>query len=412
VTEVLSRLLNKSGYRNNPLILALPRSKATCRYLKVPAQAPKEIEKIVSLQASRYLPYPQDELISGYEIVSQDKEGYSDINLVIVHKDVISSYLNIGKGLKAQAITITLSSYGLVNLYNHLQPQSKSAAMLIDIDSNHMELVIIARGKLVFSRYFKADISNPDWKNIFISEVVKSRDAYVKEVGGEVPEKILVTGNQNLATEAVEAIRGGGGFKAEILAYEKASADTSFASLIGLGLKDIPYSLNLLPQESKDELKKRAQKTEYVQSALFIAAILLIFGLGTAKSLDNKTQYLKKLKAELDKISLEVRPLRDLEKRLVIASGTLREKPSSVEVFSEVHRLIPPSMTLTDFIYETGKELILRGQAQELNSVFSLVSQLESSVVFKKFTVKVRYATKRKTSAGEVIGFEIACSKI
>ena len=412
ITQRLSGILNRLGFRNNPLIIALPRSKVTCRYLKVPAQTPKETEKIVALQTSRYLPYPQEELISGYELISTDKEGYSNINLIIAHKDVINRYVNICAPLNAQTITIVLSSYGLLNLYNQQHPQEASAVMLIDIDSSHMEMVVIERSKLIFSRYFKVDVSNPNWESVFVNEVAKSRDAYAKEFAREAPQKILVTGQEKVAGSFAGILNKQGGFSAEAMPQKETGADTSFSSLMGLGLKGIPYSLNLLPQDLKDGFKKRARHQEYAQLGLFVAAIIVFLGLGIAKNLDNKLEYLKKLKKEIDKISQEVKPLKDIEKRLAIASGTVKDRPSSLEVFSEVQRIIPSSIALTDFIYETGKEVVLRGQAQELGSVFGLVSQLESSALFKKFTVKVRYATKRKTTAGEVIGFEIICERI
>ena len=53
----------------------------------------------------------------------------------------------------------------------------------------------------------------------------------------------------------------------------------------------------------------------------------------------------------------------------------------------------------------------MRGQAQELNSVLAFVAQLEGSAVFKKFNVKIRYATKKKIVSGEIVDFEIACLK-
>ena len=51
LVEKLGRIFKTLGYDNNRVILSLPRSKATCRYLKIPSASPQEIDKIVSLQA-------------------------------------------------------------------------------------------------------------------------------------------------------------------------------------------------------------------------------------------------------------------------------------------------------------------------------------------------------------------------
>ena len=58
ITEKLAEIFKRLDYSHNPVIICLPRSKVTSRYLKVPAHTQQEIEKILSLQAPRYLSYP------------------------------------------------------------------------------------------------------------------------------------------------------------------------------------------------------------------------------------------------------------------------------------------------------------------------------------------------------------------
>ncbi|MBI4972841.1 MAG: hypothetical protein HZC16_03380, partial [Candidatus Omnitrophica bacterium] len=91
--QKLKRIFDKLTYRQNPIILSLPRSQATCRYLKIPSILPEEIEKIAQLQAMHYLPYPSGELITGYQIIETNKAGFSYINLIIVHQDIVERYL-------------------------------------------------------------------------------------------------------------------------------------------------------------------------------------------------------------------------------------------------------------------------------------------------------------------------------
>ncbi len=96
-----------------------------------------------------------------------------------------------------------------------------------------------------------------------------------------------------------------------------------------------------------------------------------------------------------------------IEKRLEILGKYSQKKPSVLEALYELHQLIPGEVSLVNFIYEEGGQITLRGQTRELNSVFAFVSQLEESLVFKNFSIKVRYATKKNTPAGEIIEFEI-----
>jgi Tfp pilus assembly protein PilN len=422
VAVKLNQLFKKLEYKNNLVIVSLPRNLATCRYLKVPSQNLEEIGRIAALQAPHYLPYSAEELITAYQIVQTDKDGYSHINLVIAHKDVVARILNIFKELKPLRLDIVLSSYGLCNLYNHIRPQDNLATMIIDIDSSQIELAISVNRKLVFSRSFKLSLAQENWDNVLADEINKSRDAYLREVAKEPPVKIVVLGARRVSDECAQILNRKIGIPAEALPFDKISfsgnaakniseSDNSFASLIGLGLEDVSASLNILPVQMKERFKSIAQRTKRIKFGLLLITIVLIWILGIAKTLDNKAKYLERLKTELNKISKEARPLEEADKRFKFMETSLQKKPSILDVLYELHQIMPQEVSLMNFDYEEGSELTLRGQAPELNSVFSFVSQLQKSAVFKSFNIKINHATKNKTISGEVIDFEIAGKK-
>jgi hypothetical protein len=82
-----------------------------------------------------------------------------------------------------------------------------------------------------------------------------------------------------------------------------------------------------------------------------------------------------------------------------------------MDIISSLFRAIPVNIQLVSINFEENGQIILRGQAQDLNSAFNLVPELEKSPVFAKFSVKVRYATKKITEGGEIIDFEVICRK-
>lgn len=422
LTEKLVQVFKGLGYSQNPVVISLSHSKATSRYLKIPASKPEEIEKIVSLQASKYLPYPAEELITGYQILSKDREGYSQIHLIIVHKDVIEGYLRIFKTLKAAKITIALSSYGLVNFFNYVKPQEPDSVIIIDIDYQQAELVIVSQKELLFSRYFKINKTLSNWEDLFINEINKTRDAYLKEVSGEIPRKIMLVGAEKNCQEFAQALNKQMDLMPEVLSYDKinfsnnllnriSGYESSFASIIGLGLKDVEECLNLLPQDIKQKNKILLKRKEYLRLSVLISCVILITGIGILKNLDNKTQYLTRLKAELDKISGDARILEEIEKRLQFMQQRSEKKLSGLNILYELHQTIPSDISLVNLSYEENNQVILRGQTLELNSVFAFAEQLKKSEAFKKFNIKIRYATQKKTQTGGVVDFEIVCSK-
>lgn len=423
LTERLLQAFRKLEYNNNPVIISLPRSRVTCRYLKVPTEIPNEIEKIVSLQASRYLPYPINELITGYQIISSDKEGFSNVNLIIVHKDAIDYHIKMLQSLNIKNPKIILSSYGLCNLYNYIRPEDTKQVMIIDVDSQQAELAITSNQKLLFSRYFRFNRAEPGWKDLFIEEINKTRDAYSKEVSQDAPAKIILMGAGRILEELAPILNQRVNLPVEILSYDTKinlsenllnsvlNSDASFASIIGLGLKDAEEALNLMPQDIKKEVKKVYLRKERLRLILSISFIALVLGLGIAKDLDNKAQYLDKLKIEINKIIKEAKLLEEIEKRFQFLESRSQKKPKSLEILYELHQVVSAGVSLINFSYEEDKQVVLRGQTSELNYVSNFVSGLQESPSFKSFNIKIKYATRKNTQTGELIDFEIVCSK-
>ncbi|MFA4888413.1 MAG: pilus assembly protein PilM [Candidatus Omnitrophota bacterium] len=423
ISKAVALALKKLDYKNQPVVVSLPRHLATCRYLKIPSSVPAEIERMVNLQAPRYLPYPAEELISAYQILEVAKDGYAHVNLVIAHKDVVNRYLGYFKDLKPKKLSLILSSFGLLNLYNQHKSTEANPIIFIDLGAQQAELAVIEKKKLLYSRAFKIDFGLPDKDKLFIEEVHKTLSVYSRELAKQPPEKVyLVAGlktpdgalsllKENLGLP-VEAVKLTGKIKFSQQALKKlALVNDSFAIASGLGSEENPASLCLLPAALKEKSRDSLQRKEYLRSGAFILIIFLIWAVGLSKTLDNKAKYAERLKAELGKISKEARPLEETEKRLALMEARQQKKLSCLDTVYELHQITPEAVTLVNFNYDEDKEIILRGQAKELNSLFDFMQLLEKSAVFRKFNSKIRYATQKKTTTGDYVDFEIACSR-
>ncbi|MFH1355018.1 MAG: PilN domain-containing protein [Candidatus Omnitrophota bacterium] len=420
--DSLKKIFLKLGYDNEGVLISLPRIQSTCRYLKIPAQKPAEIEGIVNLQAAHYLPYPAGELITGYQLISTDTQGYSYINLVIAHKDVVEKNLDLFKGFKERNISIVLSSYGLSGLYHYLYPKEVRPVMIMDIDQEWVEIAIASGKKLLFSRSFRLS-DREDWGILFINEIKKTQDAYLKDVSKESPVKIVVSGVQSTALRCVELLKEKVRVDVEILELRNkikfsnglsdriSKSDNSFVSLIGLGILGKSESLNLLPLEIKAQARKIGQRKESLKLSVSILGIIFVLSLAVFKNLDNKSGYLRQLVIELDKIESQAKPLEDIENRINLIEKQTKEPSLSLEVLHELYKVLPNMISLNNFIYQEDKQVTLRGQSPQMNSIFDFISRLEQSSIFSNFEVKIKYATQKKTSIGEFVNFEIVCLK-
>ena len=410
-------LLEKLNYNNNQTILSLPRHQATCRYRKVPAKSPAEIDKIIPFQASKYLPYPAQELITVYQIIATDKEGYSHINLNIVHRNIILSYLSFLDSLGIKFFSIILSSYGLCNLYSEIERQP-GVNMVVDVDDSYAELIVVSQKRLSFSRSFKIS-QQQSLEDVLSEEIKKTNSAYIKETGQMPAAGIIIFTSKTISAQDLSAKIS---MPVEISDYCSKScprqlcekikeARVSVAGLIGLGLKEISAELNILPENIKQLRIQALKKKEFIKSAVTILLSILMLTFAVMKDLDNKRNYKDKLKIELDKISKEAKTLDELERRFVLLESEAKYKLAVLEILYELHKIMPKDIYLSSFVYEDDRQIALRGQTPELNYVLELVSALEKSKAFGNFTSKLRYATKKKTQTGEIIDFELICLK-
>lgn len=407
----LSRFLKRLNYRNNPLIISFPRSYATCRFLKVPSNIPEEIEKIVSLQSSLYLPYPADELITGFQIISAEKDGSSYINQIIARRSTVERYITLLKQVKTTRLKIILNSYGICNLYDCLLPRGNMPAMVIAADMQYVEITVIESKKLIFSRTFKLSKDKPDWQSIFAVEMNKTRDSFVKEVGRKTPDRIVLLGGGT--AQYKELFEKHTALPVEILDYEEnlglSKSDIPPAGIIGLGLKDTENTLNLSTKNLKQQFEYFDRAKKRICLAVFIAAAIITAGLGVARDLDNRMAYLSLLKNELHKIGKEAKNLEDLDKRFKSLETRAKKEPAGLLIISEIGQIMPPDVVIVNFVYEENKYAALRGQAENLDAVFNFTSALKQLDALDDFNIKVRYATERRIYAQEIVDFEIEC---
>ena len=181
--KIIGILKDLSYSPDTPIILTLPRNQITSRLIRIPSNSPEEIERITNLMTPQFLPYPSHELLNGYQIIQTDKDGYSDIYLVIVPKHIIERHLTIFHNANVKQISIIPGPFGLLNLYTSLSSPSQTRELLIATDAAHIEMAFIdANQKLLFSRSFKYALQHPNgypaaWKK------QKTIDAFSKEMG-------------------------------------------------------------------------------------------------------------------------------------------------------------------------------------------------------------------------------------
>ncbi len=422
---MLAEVLRGLSYAREPLLMAISRSQATTRYLKVPTQDPSEISRMVSLQAPRLIPFAGHELITGFEVIDRDQQGYAGINVSIVHRNVVDRALRTAGILKPASVSCALTTQGLCALYFSTlsKPYPPGAVVLVEIDGMAAEAVVASEGKALSSRAFKVHKDPVLMKQAVLAEVRKTVQAYADEGGALAVSRAVVFAGSAAGREAAGSLQQGMGIPAESFDLSRAvsfperqqellaSSGISVASLAGLGIGPLDDALNLLPASQKELAGAAGEQKRRLQVLYFAALVFLVFAAASAIDMFNKQRYVGYLKSELARVSREAKPLDEAEKRFRLLSRQSRGRANALDMLYEIHRVLPQQVLLSSFVYEDEGRVVLRGSAQQMQEVLGIIDALQKSPAFAGFTSRVRYATKKQVLSNEVIDFEIACQK-
>ena len=386
ITLAIRDFLEKLKFRSEPIVVLLPRKAVILRQLKVPAVDPAEISGMIGFWAPRYVPYPAEELVTAYSLIKRDK-GYSQIVINISQKKDIDRFMEIFRPWQQYLQAIVLDSYALVGAAQIYAKKQPCPAVIVETANDSRDIVVACGDKLLFTRTVPvgSDVE-------FAVEVEKTIQAYLKENIGPKPEQIVVSG-------------GGGLVK---LLQERSQLPVSAVDLGDLSLAAVLNSdlgtVDLMPPAVRVACHDRQTKKELAGIFTLMIVTLAAAGLALGAAYYEKRSYLDRLNAEFVNTPEFVRQVYAVQQRISSAQKRL-SRVKAIDVISEIYRILPAGLYLTNLSYESGKEVVLRGRSPDLSGVFDSLGLFDKSTVFKG--AKVNFATKRKGRGGEVVEFEI-----
>lgn len=370
----------------------------------------------MKLESIKHLPYTDEKVIYGYRIAQKAPDGYSKVLLVIAQAEIVNNLISILNEAGVVGLrSLSLGSEALFSWYMlAMEGREKENAVVINLDRDHIDVDIIEKDRIVFTRGIACDTGDPKIIDKIASEIKISIGTYQKESSRPV-DKVILTGRKGEGEELklllgkelkvpVEII----GQTENIPLGENAQIqdeDASFAEPFGLLLRPEDIMINLIPEETREEARFALSKANLI-TAVFLSLLLcaVIFGL-FIKKLHDKYAYLSVINAELKKIEPGVAAAKKMTRDIKIIKEMMERKPLAVDVVSEVYTVTPGSVSLNMIDFESAKTLTVRGGASALSDMLKYVTALESSPYFEG--VKVKYANKRMVENRETVDFEI-----
>lgn len=363
----LKATLKKNNIQPDHVILYIPRTVVSMRFLRIPSVNDAEVAQMVSLDQSASFPLKPEELIFGHAVVAKDKDGYSTVMVVAVQKDVVSRMIAT---LKAAGLAPDEISVSTVSVFNQLRSTVKfnKNTLVVNADKGFADVFFIKDEQLLFSR-------------------AVSEDARAKEV--EQTARILQESGERIDVvirdSAVPVVKG-------LLTLHKSGN----------------LEIDLLPQEHRERKKREERKRALVYLVTLILLNCAIVANIVFMKVKAQDAYLHMIRKETAKIELDAQ---DVQKKMRKAQILLESSASGkviLGLLSELYRTAPAGVLLSSLDI-SGKSsqgtIIMVGQAPGSESVLKFVNSMKAGGFIKK--AEVNYITKRAMAGGQLVDFEI-----
>lgn len=423
VFDTLAQLkpyLEKHNISLKEYTVLIPTHLASVRFLKLPSHNRAEIADMVKWQAAKQLPYSPEEIIYSYHAIGTQEGGFSDIILFLVRRDTVAKYLEALGPVGSHPSAVSLSCEGLKLLYD-FQAAGDAASRqdntaLIEIAPDFTSVSLTQKGVLVFVRGVPMPGAAHSADKA-VSEITLSLDAYRRQDFARQINRLLVSGPEKLVSAVIDGLKpnvslpiGRIDHQAGLDLSSEAGALTakegySFASCLGAALKGEAIEINLLPREIIGKLSYYRSRGRLMKSAALAAVVFILAGLIFARKFYDKNNFLAYLDRELGTLGEDTVKLDEKARRLELINKQLSKGSSALEAISALYKAVPSGITFSGVLYEPDKAVNIKGNCRDMSLALKFVSALEATGNFAG--VQVGYVTKKKSSSGEEIDFEI-----
>jgi Tfp pilus assembly protein PilN len=382
--ERLGEFLDPLRGEDPSIVVGLPRIDAVVRLCTLPRVAKKAQREALALQAEMYTPAEEEAFC--WDAAMHQANGNLAASLALVarnHIDGLSArFAEAGYPLSR----VTLSQFSLVQLILRVRPEGRSERMvLVDIAELDVELAILDKGQLVYTRGFRLPPESPSAERSLLAEIRQAFATLRWKENDAV--KFLMVGSSQQPVEAALAELGQVYRLKDWLQVGELDGlerDEHWGALAlavdGLSWRRA-HRLNLLP----DELRTSKRRWRYVPTyALLAANVLLLATFGLREPIQRQfllRQYKREI-ASLEKASAQAQQSLGKQgqdyQRLESLRDFQDQGHQSLDALAEVAQRLPADTWLNAFVYRQG-QVELNGVAQ---SAAALLPVLQASARF------------------------------
>ncbi len=395
-------------------VLIIPAYQCTTKYTFLPSTEPAEIEKMLEFELSNIVPYNTQPWSWDFSIIGRQEDGASKVLIVLSPLSIIERYIQnlLSLGIRPNIITVNAVFYNLLLKKDKTLLELNPTAYFYPND-DYLDFFVIQNRQVTFLRGARLNGKLCENTRFVEAEIQRSLSMLKEHRFANWPDKLIAINTNNSAADfgkivekvtgvPVEEIESASLFGENSSIIERLTTISSNDYLSSSAEKD---QISLLPRFLKQKLRRRKKRRQMILHALKVCFVLLLAFLCLKTSIWRKNRLLLRYEQRLSAISPVAEKLQFLRQQLNIIQSQLQSNVSTLDIVSELYRVLPKDITVHYLSIEREKKITTRAQAKLLSQAFDCIGPLEQSDYFQN--VKQSYANQRQIQDSLLIDFEV-----
>lgn len=398
-------------------VLIIPAYQCTTKYAFLPSAEPAEIEKMLEFELPNIVPYNTRPWTWDFSIVGRQEDGASKVLIVLSPLSIIDRYLQnlMSLGIKPNVITVSAMFYTLLlNKDKTLLELNSSGYFCLNDD--YLDFFVIENRQVVFLRGARSKGKFCENTRLVEAEIQRSLSMVKEYRFANCPDRLFAINTNDSTVDFVKIVEKVAGFSVEEI--ESAALYNEHSSVIDrlttissddyLSSASEKAQISLLPKVLKQNHRRSNKRRKMALHALKVCFVLLLAFLCLKTIIWRKSRLLRRYEQRLSAISPMAEKLQFLRQQLDIIQSQLQSNVSTLDIVTELYRVLPKDITVHYLSIEHEKKITARAQAKLLSQAFDCIGPLEQSDYFEN--VKQNYANQRQIQDSLLIDFEIVAN--
>ena len=425
--KVIHAALKGWSVKKAEVIYVIDPATVTTKNIEVPSTSAAEIKSIVSLQAGRHTPFSREEIQVGYVNIGVYKTSYTKILLVIANKNTLKAQLAVLEKAGLSVQKVVFPAEGVAALFSKALGLESEATPtgIIDVGRDSTNVILAFHGLAIMSRsnipIGREQILADRDKGLdqLREELAQTIESYQADDIEQLPANYLITADDAVAQSLQEVLTQKLQWMVEMVPYtdniqadpkvlpqiKQMSHDGAVLNTVAAGLTADTVQVNLMPEDLQLQKSVQEQGREVFVATVCGVVILMLLACGLGLRLYFRNAFLAKLKKDYQQTHEEVRRLQEASLRADIIKRYMEERMTGLDIIHELYEKIPDQIYLTGINVDSDGKVTIQGVADAASLIYSWVTDLKSSPLFK--SVSVESTNSKKDRGKDARVFEI-----